>query len=143
MDSERNMTSMDHTSIRTTAKISSEQPVYGGGNFPNALPARPAPTRAAARWTKLRGFFTFSPKSYDFVRTPDGQARLRRVAMIAILVLRTASSALTVLSAVVHGNVAGIIVYSILAVLSLWFTATCLAIIGNTAADRNYSLDDL
>ena len=59
--------------------------------------------------------------------------------MIAILALRTASSALTVLFAIVHGNVAGIIIYSILAVLSLWFTATCLAIIGNTAGDPNYS----
>ncbi|EXJ72737.1 uncharacterized protein A1O5_03884 [Cladophialophora psammophila CBS 110553] len=132
MESERNMTNMDN-------KPYSEQTVYGGGYFPDELPTRPAPTRAAARWTKLRGFFTFSPYSYNFIHTPDGQARVRRIVMIVILVLRSAISALSIVSAVINRNVAGIVIYSLLAILSLWFTATCLAIIGNAAGNRNYS----
>ncbi|KIW25899.1 uncharacterized protein PV07_09035 [Cladophialophora immunda] len=132
MESERNGTSMDKNPY-------SEQTVYGGGYFPDELPSRPAPSPAAARWTKLRGFFTFSPRSYNFIHTPDGQARVRRIAMLVILGLRSAMSALSIVSAVINGSLAGIIIYSLLAVLSLWFTATCLAIIGNAAGDRNYS----
>ena len=131
------MRSMENTSMDN--KTFSEQTVYGGGYFPDDLPRRPVPTPAAARWIKLRGFFTFSPSSYNFIHTPDGQARVRRIVMIAILVLRSAMSALSIISAVINGNVAGIVIYSLLAILSLWFTATCLAIIGNTAGSRNYS----
>lgn len=60
---------------------------------------------------------------------------MRHIAMIIILLLRTAMSALSILSAVIHGNVAGIVIYSLLAVLGLWFTTTCLAIIGDAAGD--------
>ncbi|KIW22000.1 uncharacterized protein PV07_12598 [Cladophialophora immunda] len=131
MESELNLTRMDNN------KTYHEQTVYGGGFFPVDLPTRPTPTPAAARRTRLRGFFTFSPRSYNFIRTPDGQARVRRIVMIVILVLRSAMSALSIISAVIKRNVAGIVIYSLLAILSLWFTATCLAIIGNAADNRN------
>lgn len=118
---------------------SGEATVYGGGHFPEELPARLVPSPAATRWTKLRAFFTFSLSSYNFFHTPDGQARVRRMAMVVILGLRTAMSALSILSAVMSGNVASIVIYSLLAVLSFWLTATCLAIIGDTAGNPNYS----
>lgn len=126
------MTSIDN-------KIYSVETVYGGGYFPDDLPPRPAHTPAAARWTKLRGFLTFSPSSYNIIHTPDGQARVRRIVMIVILVLGGAMSALNIISAVINGNVVGIVMYSLLAILSFWFTATCLAIIGNAAGNRNYT----
>lgn len=56
--------------------------------------------------------------------------------MITIILLRTAMSALSVLSAVIQGNVADIVVYSLLAIATLWFTATCLAIIDDTAGNK-------
>lgn len=132
MDSECNMTSMNN-------KGYSEQTVYGGGYFPDELPARPAPSPAAARWLKLRKYFTFSLSSYNFVNTPDGQARVRRIIMIVIVAVRSAMSALSILSAVIKGSLAEIVIYSLLTILTLWFTATCLAIIGNAAGDRNWS----
>ena len=78
---------------------------------------------------------------------------MRHIAMITILLLRAAMSGLSILSAIIKKNVAGIIVlsilsaiikknvagiivYSLLALLSVWFTATCLAIIGDAAGDR-------
>ena len=45
-------------------------------------------------------------------------------------------SALSIVSAVVNGNIPGIVIYSILAVITTWFTATCLAIIGDAAGDQ-------
>jgi hypothetical protein len=113
--------------------------IYGGGHFPDELPPRSGPPPAATTWKeRLRGFLTFSPQSFNFFSTPDGQARIRRIVMVTILLLRSAMSALSILSAVANGFVAGIIIYSILAVLSLWFTATCLAIIGDAASNREF-----
>lgn len=107
-------------------------------HFPEDLPPRDGPPPASRGWRgRLRSrFWTFSLSSYSLIHTPDGQARLRRIVMITILVLRMAMSALSILSAIIKKNVAGIIVYSLLAVLSFWFTATCLAIIGDAAGDR-------
>lgn len=110
------------------------------GSFPQDLPARPGPRPKAPWRLRLRSFFTFSPSSFSFIHTPDGAARVRHIAMIAILVLRTASSVLSIISAVVKKNVAGIVIYSLLAILSLWFTATCLAIIGDAAGDKSVKL---
>ena len=84
----------------------------------------------------MRGFWTFSLSSFSIVHTPDGAARVRHIAMITILVLRSGMSALSILSAVIKGSIAGIVIYSLLAVLSLWFTATCLAIIGDAEGDK-------
>jgi len=56
--------------------------------------------------------------------------------MVAILLLRTAMSVLSILSSVIKGNIANIVIYSLLAVLGLWFTATCLAIIGDSEGDK-------
>ncbi|KAF2724461.1 hypothetical protein K431DRAFT_300785 [Polychaeton citri CBS 116435] len=107
------------------------------GHFPEDLPPRTGPPPAAGWKGRLRSrLFTFSLSSYSIINTPNGQARVRHMVMIAILVLRTASSALSILSAILKKNVAGIIIYSLLAVLSFWFTATCLAIIGDAAGDR-------
>lgn len=107
-------------------------------HFPEDLPPRDVPPPAAGGWGgRLRSrFWTFNLSSYSLVHTPDGQARLRRIVMITILLLRMAMSALSILSAIIKKNVAGIIIYSLLAVLSFWFTATCLAIIGDAAGDR-------
>lgn len=107
------------------------------GHFPEDLPARSRPPPAASSWTqRMRSFFTFSLSSYSLVHTPDQAARVRHIVMIAILLLRSAMSALSILSAVIKKNIAGIVLYSLLAVLGLWFTATCLAIIGDAAGDR-------
>ena len=107
-------------------------------HFPEDLPARPGPPEAAPGWRgRLRSrFWTFSLSSYDIIHTHDGQMRMRHIAMITILLLRAAMSGLSILSAIIKKNVAGIIIYSLLALLSVWFTATCLAIIGDAAGDR-------
>jgi hypothetical protein len=106
-------------------------------HFPEDLPARTQPLPTVGGWKgRLRSrFWRFSLSSYDIVHTHDGQVRLRHISMIVILVLRAAMSALSILSAIIKHNVAAIIVYSMLAVLSFWFTATCLAIIGDAAGD--------
>lgn len=106
--------------------------------FPDDLPDRPAPAPAVAPWKqRVRAFFTFSLSSYSIIHTPDGAARVRHIAMFTILLLRSGMSALSILSAVIKGSIAGIIVYSLLAVLGLWFTATCLAIIGDAQGDKH------
>lgn len=56
--------------------------------------------------------------------------------MVTILVLRTAMYALSILSVVIKWNIAGIVIYSLLAILTFWFTATCLAIIGDAEGDK-------
>lgn len=84
----------------------------------------------------MSGFWTFSVSSYSVFHAENRAARLRHIAMITILVLRTAMSALSILSAVIKGSVVGIVVYSILAALSMWFTATCLAIIGDVEGEK-------
>jgi len=56
--------------------------------------------------------------------------------MVTIILLRSAMSALSILTAVKDGSIAGIIIYSLLAILGFWFTATCLAVIGDTAGDK-------
>jgi hypothetical protein len=43
---------------------------------------------------------------------------------------------LSILSSVIKGNIANIVIYSLLAVQGLWFTATCLAIIGDAEGDK-------
>nr|OQO19041.1 hypothetical protein B0A51_12320 [Rachicladosporium sp. CCFEE 5018] len=110
----------------------------GGGQFPEDLPPRPGPPPAATATWKQRTsrLWKLSLSSYSLVHTPDGAARVRHIVMILILGLRTAMSVLSVLSAVWKGNIAGIVIYSLLAALSFWFTATCIAIIGDAAGDR-------
>ena len=56
--------------------------------------------------------------------------------MATLLILRSGMVALSILSAVVKGNIAGIVIYSLLAILGFWFTATCLAIIGDAKGDK-------
>jgi hypothetical protein len=105
--------------------------------FPEELPMRtgPPPATGTSWKQRMRGFWIFSLSSYSLIHTPDGAARVRHLAMITVLVLRTAMSVLSVLSAVVKGNIAGIVIYTLLAILGLWFTATCLAIIGDATGD--------
>ncbi|KAM0705244.1 hypothetical protein Q7P35_008033 [Cladosporium inversicolor] len=107
-------------------------------HFPEDLLSRPGRPAATSGWRRhLRSrFWTFSLSSYDIIHTHDGQKRIRHIIMITILLLRAAMSGLSILSAIIKKNVAGIIVYSLLALLSVWFTATCLAIIGDAAGDR-------
>jgi len=106
------------------------------GYFPEDLPLRPDP-QPAAPWSQfMRGFWTFSLSSYSIIHTPDGAARLRHIVMITILLLRSAMSALSILSAIIKWKVADIVIDSLLAVLGLWFTATCLAIIGDAKGDN-------
>jgi hypothetical protein len=126
--------------VDDAAKIPSIGEVHTGytGHFPDELPSRPGPAPAApAPWRqRLRGFWTFSLSSYSIIHTPSGAARVRHLAMMTILLLRTAMSALSILSAAIKGNIAGIVIYSLLAILGLWFTATCLAIIGDAEGDK-------
>jgi hypothetical protein len=127
----RQMDSMDKT-----RSIEELRPGHTG-YFPEDLPSRPAPPESGAPWRqRMRGFWTFSLSSYSIIHTPDGAARVRHIAMVIILVLRTAMSALSVLSVVIKWNIAGIVIYSLLAVLTFWFTATCLAIIGDAEGDK-------
>jgi len=105
--------------------------------FPQDLPTRPTPPPATAPWRQfMRHFWTFSLSSYSIIHTPDGAARMRHIAMVIILVLRTAMSALSILSVVIKGSIGGIVLYSLLALLTFWFTATCLAIIGDAEGDK-------
>jgi hypothetical protein len=129
----RQMDSMDKT-----RSIEECRPVRSG-YFPEDLPMRSAPPPAEAEpWRqRMRGFWTFSLSSYSIIHTPDGAARVRHIAMATILLLRTAMSALSILSVVIKGNIPGIVIYSLLAVLSFWFTATCLAIIGDAEGDKH------
>ena len=106
-----------------------------GSQFPEDLPSRPGPAREPWK-QRMRSFFTFSLSSYSIIHTPDGAARIRHICMIAIIVLRTGMSALSILAAVIKGSIPLIIIYSLLFVLSTWFTATCLAIIGDAEGDR-------
>jgi hypothetical protein len=128
----RQMDSMDKT-----RSIEECRPVHSG-YFPEDLPMRSTPPPAEAEpWRqRMRGFWTFSLSSYSIIHTPDGAARVRHIAMATILLLRTAMSALSILSVVIKGNIPGIVIYSLLAVLSFWFTATCLAIIGDAEGDK-------
>jgi hypothetical protein len=127
----RQMDSMDKTR-------SIEESRYGNSSyFPEDLPQRTAPSPTAAPWTqRMRGFWTFSPSSYSIIHTPDRAARVRHIAMVAILLLRTAMSALSILSVVIQRNIAGIVIYGLLALLTFWFAATCLAIIGDAEGDK-------
>ena len=61
---------------------------------------------------------------------------MRHIAMVIILILRTAMSVLSILSVVIKGSIRGIVLYSLLALLTFWFTATCLAIIGDAEGDK-------
>ena len=134
---------MSGYSVEETSKMngnfSLEEPrTEYNGYFPKDLPPRPGPPPAASgpfrgRW---RSFRTFSLSSFSVIHTPDGAARIRHIAMIAILLLRSAMSGLSILSAVTKGKIPDVIVYSLLAVLTLYFTATCLAIIGDAAGDK-------
>lgn len=124
--------------IHTMVGTMHEEPATGyTHHFPEDLPARPGPAETPAGWRgRLRSrFWTFSLSSYDIVHTHDGQMCIRHITVIAILLLRAAMSGLSILSAIVKKNVAAIIIYSLLALLSVWFTATCLAIIGDAAGD--------
>jgi len=108
------------------------------GYFPEELPARPPPA-ASTRWSQfMKRFWTFSLSSYSIIHAPDRAARLRHISMITILLLRSGMSALSILSSVIKVNIAGIVIYSLLAVLGLWFTATCLAIIGDAEGDKRF-----
>jgi hypothetical protein len=106
-------------------------------HFPEYLPGRPGLLPEADKTSKqsTRRFWIFSLSSYSIFHTTNA-ARLRHVAMITIILIRTAMSALSILSAALQGNVADIVVYSLVAIATLWFTATCLAIIGDTAGDK-------
>jgi hypothetical protein len=128
----RQMNSMDKT-----GSIEESHTAYKG-YFPEELPARERPPPAVGgTWQqRMKGFWTFSLSSYSIIHTPDRAARIRHIAMITILVLRTAMSGLSILSAVIKGSIAGIVIYSLLAILSMWFTATCLAIIGDAEGDK-------
>lgn len=101
------------------------------GYYPEDLPARPLPTDERPWRQFMKRFWTFSLSSYSVTQTPDGAARIRHICMIIILTLRTASSGLSIFAAITKGKIAETIIYSLLAVLGLWFTATCLAIIGD------------
>lgn len=105
-------------------------------DFPEDLPPRNEPPLAQGRWRNRR-FWIPSVSSFSIVHTPDGQARIRHIVMITILFLRAAMSGLSIFAAIIHNNVGAIVAYSLLALLSVWFTATCLGIIGDAAGDRD------
>jgi ABC-type sugar transport system permease subunit len=86
---------------------------------------------------RLRRFYVLSISHLTaLIHTLDGATRMRHIAMITILLLRGAISARSILSAVIQRSIWRIILYSLLALLGVWFTATCLAIIGNAEGDR-------
>jgi hypothetical protein len=101
-----------------------------GGDFPDNLPPPPL----ATPWWKQR-WHNFSV-SYSLIHTPDGKVRMRHLAMLTILALRTGMSALSILSAIIKGSVAQIFIYSLLTLLGFWFTATSLAIISNSEGEK-------
>jgi len=135
---EESLPKVVHTRLDSMDKTHSIEEMRPGSSnhFPEDLPERPASAALPPWRQRLRGFFTFSLSSYSIIHTPDGAARMRHIAMLIVLSLRTAMSALSIISVVVKGNIGGIVIYSLLALLSFWFTATCLAIIGDSEGDK-------
>jgi hypothetical protein len=126
------LTCQDHNMV-APHDVEERQSRYSN-HFPRDLPARP-PLKTP--WSQcIRGFWTFSLSSYSIIHTPTGAAQIRHLAMVTILLLRTAMSGLSILSAVMKANIASIVLYSLLAVLGLWFTATCLAVIDDAEGDK-------
>jgi hypothetical protein len=80
------------------------------GHLPEVLPMRPGPPPAAPWRQFMRSFWAFSLSSYSIVHTPDGAARVRHIAMVAILLLRSAMSTLSILFVVIKGSIAGIVI---------------------------------
>ena len=103
--------------------------------FPQDLPPREQSWKQR-NCPHMRTCWHFKPSSYSLAHCPDKRTWMRRIAMIVILLFRTAMSALSIFSAVRSGNIAAIVIYSILAVLSLWFIAWCLAVIGDAVGER-------
>jgi hypothetical protein len=96
-------------SIDQTHSIEELRPGHSS-YFPEELPTRPTPPPAAAPWRQfMRRFWSFFLSSYSIIHTPNGAARMRHIAMVIILVLRTAMSALSILSVVIKGNIGGIV----------------------------------
>ncbi|KAF2446709.1 hypothetical protein P171DRAFT_429676 [Karstenula rhodostoma CBS 690.94] len=137
----RGMNNSDRTSIEMSRMAYSNgfpNSYANSGYFPDDLPERPAPPPlATSSWKQhWQKFFVFSLSSYSLIHTPDGKVRLRHLAMLTVLALRTGMSALSILSAVIKGSIVQIIIYSLLTLLGFWFTATCLAIIGDAEGEK-------
>ena len=108
--------------------------------FPQDLPPRTKPPSSGS-WKQrncpnMRACWHVSPSSYNPRGCPDKRTFWRRIAMIFILLARTAMSALTLVMAVFSNNIAAIVIYAILAVLGFWFVAWCLALIGDAGGER-------
>ena len=112
------------------------EPDVNPSGFPTELPPRNQNQSFKVRnCPNMRTLWHFNLSSYD-PRNVDTQTRYRRIAMIVVLVLRVAMSALSIWTAIRNDSIAGIVIYSILAVLGTWFIAWCLVQIGDAVGER-------
>ncbi|KAH7126580.1 hypothetical protein B0J11DRAFT_281027 [Dendryphion nanum] len=108
--------------------------------FPTDLPERPTQQPAGGSWKErncpgMRSCWSISFHSYS-LKTSDKIVLARRICMIAILVIRTAVSVLTIIGHAWGGRLLSLIMGTIFAVIGFFFIAWCLAVIGDAKGTR-------
>jgi hypothetical protein len=107
--------------------------------YPSELPERTnAP--ASGSWKSrncpgMRSCWSISLSSYS-LKTSDKAVLARRICMLVILGLRTATSVLSIVGHAFGGRVLSLVLGSVFAVLGFLFIAWCLATIGDAKGVR-------
>ncbi|KAK7192216.1 hypothetical protein DPSP01_010220 [Paraphaeosphaeria sporulosa] len=102
--------------------------------FPQDLPPRETSWKDR-NCPGMRSCWSFSLSSFSLA-TSDKAVLARRICMIAILGLRTATSIWDVVNSIIHFNLGWLIIGIILGVLGFLFIAWCLARIGEATGYR-------
>ena len=115
-------------------------PSQPSSTFPQDLPPRPdaMPKRSFKdrNCPNMRTCWHFSLASYNPLHCPDKRTLFRRLAIIFIILFRTAMSALVLSDAIWAMDIAAIVLYIILGIIGFWFIAWCLAEIGEAKGER-------